>query len=68
MAKYYVNNTPQQNGDHEVHKEGCYWLRLASSTKDLGEHSNCFPAVRKARETYLQSNGCKTCSNACHTS
>ena len=28
MALYYVNNTAQSNGDHEVHREGCYWLTL----------------------------------------
>jgi len=68
MAKYYVNNTAQSNGDHEVHKDGCYWLSLISSKKDLGEHTTCYSAVRKAKETYLKSNGCKTCSEDCHTS
>ena len=68
MEKYYVNNTAQINGDHEVHKNGCYWLSLVSSKKELGEHSTCHSAVRKAKETYPQSNGCKTCSNDCHTS
>lgn len=64
---YYVNNTAQINGDHEVHGEGCYWLGLARSVIDLGWHSSCYDAVSKARSFYRQSNGCATCSSACHT-
>lgn len=67
MARYYVNNTPQVNGDHEVHQDGCYWLSQANSVKDLGFHYNCQSAVREAKKTYHQSNGCRTCSNECHT-
>lgn len=68
MAKYYVNNTAQANGDHEVHKDGCYWLTLVSSKKDLGYHYGCESAVREAKKTYKQSNGCIHCSKECHTS
>jgi hypothetical protein len=67
MERYYVNNTPQSNGDHEVHKEGCYWLGQANSKKDLGIHSTCHTAVAKAKLSYPKSNGCRTCSNECHT-
>ena len=45
MEKYYVNNTAQSNGDHEVHTENCYWLSLVYSKKDLGFHPNCESAV-----------------------
>ena len=31
MAKYYVNNKAQSNGDHEVHKAGCPYLLLIRS-------------------------------------
>ncbi|WP_031427638.1 hypothetical protein [Flavimarina sp. Hel_I_48] len=68
MARYYVNRSAQKNGDHEVHKEGCYWLSLIASKKDLNLHSNCKTAVAEAKKTYPQSNGCKTCSVECHTS
>lgn len=68
MDKYYVNNTAQLNGDHEVHKQGCYWLGQANSVKDLGYHASCFSAVREAKSYYLRANGCATCSNVCHTS
>ena len=68
MARYYVNNKAQENGDHEVHKEVCYWLSLITSKKDLGLHSSCSTAVKDAKKTFFQSNGCKTCSPECHTS
>lgn len=68
MAKYYVNRNAQANGDHEVHKEGCNWLKLVVSKKDLDDHSNCTTAVLEAKKTYTQSNGCIYCSKECHTS
>jgi len=67
MDRYYVNNTPQTSGDHEVHKNGCYWLSLATSTRDLGFHSSCITAVAAARQIYRTANGCATCASACHT-
>ncbi len=36
MAMYYVNKNAQTNGDHEVHKQDCYWLSIAKSTTSLG--------------------------------
>ncbi|MEA2463629.1 MAG: hypothetical protein QOJ98_1376 [Acidobacteriota bacterium] len=65
MTRYYVNNNKQTNGDHEVHREDCE--KLPSNRKDLGEFENCKDAVLEAKKTYPQSNGCKICSNECHT-
>ncbi len=66
MPRYVVNDREQNNGDHEVHKEGCiYW---PSSYTDLGQHDGCTTAVTVAKRVYSRSNGCKTCSPACHTS
>lgn len=66
MARYVVNRTQQSNGDHEVHEEGCvYWPK---SYIDLGDQSSCYTAVAAAKKYYSQSNGCATCSPACHTS
>ncbi|WP_215222685.1 hypothetical protein [Echinicola shivajiensis] len=66
MEKYVVNNRQQTNGDHEVHKEGCRYF--PSDYQYLGEHYSCGTAVARARQIYPTANGCKTCSNACHTS
>lgn len=66
MKNYYVNNRAQSNGDHEVHESGCIYM--PSDKKSLGQFSNCKDAVTEAKKTYSKSNGCKTCSNSCHTS
>lgn len=69
MAKdYYVNNTAQDNGDHEVHEQGCYWLGRARDTSYLGMFASCREAMVPARVLHRQSNGCAHCSPACHTS
>lgn len=68
MKKYYVNNNVQNNGDHEVHDEGCYWLPLPKNRSYLGEFSNCKDAVNRAKIYHTQVNGCKHCSEDCHTS
>ena len=67
MKKYYVNKNAQSNGDHEVHHEDCIYLPSVQNRIYLGEFSNCKPAVKEAEKHYSQSNGCKTCSNECHT-
>ena len=66
MDKYYVNNNAQDNGDHEVHKEGCYWLSLANNTRYLGYFASCRPAVEKAKESFSTADGCKYCCPDCH--
>ena len=67
MARYYVNDRAQANGDHEVHRDGCTWIPSAANRTYLGDHSSCEPAVREARRHYTQVNGCYYCSRACHT-
>ena len=67
MAKYYVNQTPQENGDHEVHEKGCSYMPSAAKRLYLGEFTNCHDAVKEAKLHYPQSNGCQSCSSDCHT-
>ena len=68
MASYYVNKNEQQNGDHEVHKSGCYWLSLAKDTTYLGGFDSCHGAVTEAKKYYpYTANGCATCSPDCNT-
>ena len=68
MVDYYVNNSAQSNGDHEVHKDGCSWLNLVTSRTYLGMFGSCYGAVQKAKITYPTADGCVHCSPACHTS
>jgi hypothetical protein len=65
MVRYYVNKNAQSNGDHEVHREDCSYL--PTNRIDLGEFDKCQDAVREAKKHYTQVNGCKHCSNECHT-
>jgi hypothetical protein len=67
VAYYYVNKNSQSNGDHEVHKSGCSYLPAEANRLYLGTFETCAPAVREAKKTYPQSNGCYFCSRACNT-
>ena len=68
MTSYYVNNNSDNEGDHEVHEDGCAWLAMAHSVSYLGDYTSSVPAVAKAKQTYITANGCKHCSPFCHTS
>ena len=67
MAKYYMNKNAQNNGDHEVHKEECFWMPKMENQLFLGEFYSCENAVKKAREIYYGADGCKHCIPNCHT-
>lgn len=68
MPKYYVNTNAQSNGDHEVHEDTyCSNAPSPINRKYLGYHSDCHGAVREAKRTYPQSNGCYYCCKPCHT-
>ena len=67
MPKYYVNKNAQDNGDHEVHKEGCSYMPDEENRQYLGIFDDCYAAVEKAKEYFSQSNGCYYCSLDCHT-
>lgn len=68
MARYYVNDNAQSNGDHEVHVPTCSFFPAAENRTYLGDFDSCWPAVAAARRIYPQSNGCYFCCNPCHTS
>ncbi len=68
MAAFYVNTNAQDNGDHEVHEEGCQWMPLDQNRRYLGDFDDCVPAVQEAKRTYPTANGCATCAPSCHTS
>ena len=68
MEKYYVNMNEQANGDHEVHKNGCPHMPLASNCLYLGEFSFCNQAVTTAKQIYPTSDGCYYCCYECHKS
>jgi len=67
MARYYVNDNAQKNGDREVHREDCDWMPEPENRTYLGNFTNCRDAVREARKYHRQVNGCYYCSRECHT-
>ena len=67
MATYYVNKNAQTNGDHEVHTSTCSFLPATENRLYLGNFTTCDEAVREAKKSYTQVNGCFYCSKACHT-
>jgi hypothetical protein len=68
MAKYYVNMNAQENGDHEVHKEGCSHMPDPENQQYLGEFATCQDAVEEAKKSNPKADGCYYCCNECHTS
>ena len=67
MAYYRVNYNPQNNGDHEVHKQGCTYYARFTNYQELGDQPNCHSAVMIAGLYHEQVNGCAFCSPLCHT-
>ena len=68
MATYYVNKDAQKNGDHEVHTSTCSFVPSVSNRLYLGTFDNCRDAVKEAKKTYSNVDGCYYCSKDCHKS
>jgi len=67
MEHYYVNKNAQTTGEHEVHKTGCSYMPDYENKLSLGNFSNCKDAVKEAKKTYSNVDGCYYCCNECHT-
>ena len=68
MAKYYMNENSQTNGDHEVHVSSCDYLLKVKNRHYLGEFTNCQDALKEAKKRDSKADGCKYCCYPCHTS
>lgn len=66
MKTYYVNTSPQANGDHEVHQDDCRFLPAFPNRKHLGVFASCKGAVAEAKKTYPTADGCAFCSRDCN--
>lgn len=67
MDFYYVNKNAQPNGEHEVHKSTCNHLPALENRISLGQFANCSDAKRKAKDHYVNVDGCYYCCPTCHT-
>ncbi|CAM3545430.1 hypothetical protein ZORO111902_15850 [Zobellia roscoffensis] len=65
MTKYYINNTPQSNGDHDVHKEDCFSLAFTLNKTDLGHHATCYLAMIEAKKIHKHAKACQRCFKEC---
>lgn len=68
MARYYMNENPQENGDHEVHKDGCDYMPSIFNRRFLGDFDNCHQALKVALEIDKDADGCYWCCRDCHNS
>lgn len=66
--KYFINNSAQYNGDHEVHVEGCRRLAMAQDVAYLGEFESASDALAVAKIRYAKADGCFYCCNSVHKS
>ncbi len=71
MNNYYLNKNAQSNGDHEIHKESCYYYYMYKGGYNfelLGAFSTEFEAIRYARRKYpyLRIDGCAYCCPSIH--
>mgnify|MGYP006924663510 CR=1 FL=1 len=70
MPNYYVNNNQQESQDgrhHEVHEEGCEWLKKAKNKTFLGWFFSCKSAMIEARKKYPHTaDGCYFCCKECN--
>ncbi len=71
MIKYYLNLNAQSNGDHEVHKETCYYYYEYKNQYNfelLGAFSNDIEAVNYARFKHpnFRIDGCAYCCPNAH--
>ena len=66
---YCVNKQPQDDGYHEVHNlDACNNLPDAENRDPVGPFASCEPAIEAAKlKGYSKVDGCKHCSEDCHT-
>lgn len=64
---YYANKNAQITGEHEVHTLKCIYLPSEENRMYLGDFDNCRDAVKEAGKHLNPVDGCRFCSEACHT-
>lgn len=69
--KYYLNLNAQYNGEHEIHKETCYYYTMYNSGYNfelLGSFLSEYDAMRTAKEKHptMKLDGCVFCFKNIH--
>ena len=65
--RFFVATRAQDNGDYQVHRSGCRFLPTERRRQYIGSFDNGFHALKEARQLFVQSNGCASCSPEIHT-
>ncbi len=60
MSHFFIDNHPQPDGSHEVHRVGC--KRMAADKRYLGNFYSVAEAFIEARTEFWQSRGCDHCA------
>lgn len=67
MSLYYVNDSLNENGLHEVHEEGCPEMSKESNCSVIGEYFSDIEAVEYCIKNYYRnSDGCYLCCSEAH--
>jgi len=67
MTLYFVENQPSESGEYRVHSANCPWLPEDPRKREiLGDFTNCYPALVKAKEKFDEVNGCAHCVPDCY--
>lgn len=64
---YYVNKSAPSTGEHEVHTSDCNYIPEPENRTYLGKFDTCQDAINKAKEYYINVDGCYYCARECHT-
>lgn len=67
MKRYVLNTLKNSDGEYEVHESSCSLLPSYVHQKDLGYHFSCTAALRFAKGSHSEVNGCYQCNKVCHT-
>jgi hypothetical protein len=69
MHTYFFNINTDDNGNHEIHTDGCSYLPAVQNREIIGYYSDCKEALNAAKNRYPSKSfdGCYWCCRNCHT-
>lgn len=62
MTVYYLDRHPQNNGEYQLHEDGCTQLPLPSDRTYLGTFQSLDAAIQKASRIHHR---CRPCAMCC---
>lgn len=65
MKSYYIDIEKSIFDENEIHVEGCHRMPKKGNLKFLGNYASCHTAIKEAKKTFDDANGCYSCSWEC---